>query len=125
MKEAPVNASKALISVITPVYNGERFIESCISVVIDQGCPDVEHIVIDGGSTDATVEVIKGYAETYPHIRWISEKDEGQSDPLSKGRRMAKGIIEGATEVNDGRLAPSNRSRYFTSGPSVFPTPEE
>jgi len=63
-----------MISIITPVYNGERFIDSCIRVVIDQACLDFEHIIIDGGSTDRTVEIIKQYAEKYSHIRWISEK---------------------------------------------------
>ncbi|MGH8000603.1 MAG: glycosyltransferase, partial [Brasilonema sp.] len=52
-----------MISVITPVYNGKGFIESCIKVVIDQNCPNVEHIIVDAGSTDGTVEIIKQYAE--------------------------------------------------------------
>ncbi|MCL1463491.1 glycosyltransferase [Argonema galeatum] len=74
-----------MISIITPVYNGDRFIESCIKVVIDQACPDVEHIIVDGGSTDRTLEIIQQYAEKYPHIRWISEKDSGQLSSI-KGR---------------------------------------
>jgi glycosyltransferase involved in cell wall biosynthesis len=90
-----------MISVITPVYNGERFIESCIKVVIDQACTDVEHIVVDGGSTDRTVEIIKRYAEKYPHIRWTSEKDEGQSDALNKGIGMAKGEVLAILNVDD------------------------
>ncbi|WP_414584585.1 glycosyltransferase family 2 protein [Scytonema sp. PCC 10023] len=90
-----------MISVITPVYNGERFIESCIKVVIDQNCPDIEHIVVDGGSTDQTVEIIKQYAEKYPHIRWISEKDKGQSDAMNKGIAMARGEILAILNVDD------------------------
>ncbi len=90
-----------MISVITPVYNGEKFIESCIKVVIDQNCPDVEHIIVDGGSTDRTVEIIKQYAEKYPHIRWISEKDRGQSDAMNKGIAMAKGEILSILNVDD------------------------
>lgn len=90
-----------MISVITPVYNGERFIESCIKVVIDQNCPDVEHIIVDGGSTDGTVEIIKQYAGKYPHIRWISEKDKGQSDAMNKGIAMAKGEILAILNVDD------------------------
>lgn len=82
-----------MISVITPVYNGERYIEDCIKVVIDQNCLNLEHIIIDGGSTDATVDIIKRYAQQYSHIRWISEKDRGQSDAMNKGIAMAKGII--------------------------------
>ncbi|MBP5973267.1 glycosyltransferase [Brasilonema sp. CT11] len=90
-----------MISVITPVYNGEKFIESCIKVVIDQNCTDVEHIIVDGGSTDRTVEIIKQYAEMYPHIRWISEKDKGQSDAMNKGIAMARGEKLSVLNVDD------------------------
>ncbi|MBD2605356.1 glycosyltransferase [Scytonema hofmannii FACHB-248] len=90
-----------MISVITPVYNGEKFIEACIKVVIEQNCPDVEHIIVDGGSTDRTVEIIKQYAENYPHIRWISEKDKGQSDAMNKGIAIAKGEILAILNVDD------------------------
>lgn len=90
-----------MISVITPVYNGERFIESCIKVVIDQNCPDVEHIIVDGGSKDGTVEIINQYVQKYPHIRWISEKDKGQSDAMNKGITMAKGEILAILNVDD------------------------
>ncbi|MBU1181086.1 MAG: glycosyltransferase [Proteobacteria bacterium] len=90
-----------MISVITPVYNGKRFIESCILNIIKQACPDIEHIIIDGGSTDGTVEIIKGYAERYDHIRWVSEKDNGQSDAMNKGILMARGSILGFLNVDD------------------------
>jgi len=90
-----------MISVITPVYNGERFIEACIQVVIDQQCPDVEHIIVDGGSNDQTVDIIKRYAEQYSHIRWLSEKDQGQSDAMNKGIAMAKGDILNILNVDD------------------------
>lgn len=90
-----------MISVITPVYNGEQFIESCIKVVIDQQCSDLEHIIIDGGSKDATVDIIKRYADSYPHIRWISEKDQGQSDAMNKGIAIAKGEILAILNVDD------------------------
>jgi glycosyltransferase involved in cell wall biosynthesis len=90
-----------MISVITPVYNGEKFIESCIKVVIEQNCPDLEHILVDGGSTDKTVKIIQEYAQNYSHIRWISEKDKGQSDALNKGIAMAKGDILAILNVDD------------------------
>jgi len=89
------------ISVITPVFNGERFIESCIRSVIDQNCPDVEHLIIDGCSTDRTLEIVKQYSETYPHIRWVSEKDKGQSDAMNKGIRMARGDLMGFLNADD------------------------
>lgn len=90
-----------MISVITPVYNGERFIESCIKVVIDQTCLNFEHIIIDGGSTDRTVKIIKQYAKKYSHIHWISEKDQGQSDAMNKGIAIAKGEILAILNVDD------------------------
>lgn len=90
-----------MISVITPVYNGKKFIEACIKVVIEQNCPDVEHIIFDGGSTDGTVDIIKQYAEKYSHIRWISEKDKGQSDAMNKAIAMAKGEILAILNVDD------------------------
>jgi glycosyltransferase involved in cell wall biosynthesis len=90
-----------MISIITPVYNGERFIEFCIKSVIEQNCTDVEHIIVDGCSPDRTVEIIRKYAENHPHIHWISEKDKGQSDAMNKGIAMAGGEILGFLNVDD------------------------
>jgi glycosyltransferase involved in cell wall biosynthesis len=90
-----------MISIITPVYNGEKFIAACIENVIDQNCPNVEHIIMDGGSSDRTVEIIKHYATQYSHIKWISEKDKGQSDAMNKGVLIAKGEILGILNVDD------------------------
>ncbi|MDJ0658452.1 MAG: glycosyltransferase family 2 protein [Crocosphaera sp.] len=90
-----------MISVITPVYNGESYIESCIEVVIEQNCSDVEHLIIDGGSQDQTVAIVKEYAQNYPHIRWISEADQGQSDAMNKGINLAKGEIITILNVDD------------------------
>lgn len=92
---------KFMLSIITPVFNGEMHIQSCISNVISQNCPTVEHIIIDGDSTDKTVEIIKSFASHYPHIRWISENDNGQSDAMNKGIRMAKGEIIGFLNTDD------------------------
>ncbi len=90
-----------MISIITPVYNGQRFIESCIRVVIDQKCVSAEHVIVDGGSTDGTVDMIRRYASDHPHIRWVSEKDRGQSDAMNKGIAIARGEIIGFLNVDD------------------------
>lgn len=91
----------AQLSIITPVFNGIRFIESCIRNVIDQQCGELEHIIVDGGSTDGTVEIIQRYAGEYPHIRWSSEADRGQSHAMNKGIARAAGGILGFLNVDD------------------------
>jgi glycosyltransferase involved in cell wall biosynthesis len=69
--------------------------------VINQACPEVEHLIMDGGSSDRTVEIIRRYADRYPHIRWVSEPDKGQSDAMNKGIKLAKGEIIAILNVDD------------------------
>jgi glycosyltransferase involved in cell wall biosynthesis len=90
-----------MLSIITPVFNGEAHIRTCISNIINQNCPDMEHIIVDGGSGDKTVDIIKSFASQYPHIRWVSEKDNGQSDAMNKGILLAKGEIIGFLNADD------------------------
>lgn len=79
------------ISIITPSYNQGHYIEETITSILDQGYPNLEYIIMDGGSKDNTVEVIKKYEK---HITyWASEKDKGQSDAINKGFRMATGDV--------------------------------
>jgi glycosyltransferase involved in cell wall biosynthesis len=92
---------KPFVSIITPALNAERFIESCMKAVIEQDCPAAEHVIVDGGSSDTTVDIVKEYASRYPHISWISEKDRGQSDAMNKGIAMAKSPIIGFLNVDD------------------------
>jgi glycosyltransferase involved in cell wall biosynthesis len=90
-----------MISVITPVYNGGVHIENCLKTVIDQHCDNLEHIIVDGSSKDSTVSILKQYASTYSHIKWISEPDKGQSDAMNKGIAMANGEVLAILNVDD------------------------
>jgi glycosyltransferase involved in cell wall biosynthesis len=88
-------------SIITPVFNGESFIAGCIESVVTQNCVGVEHIVVDGGSTDRTVEILREKARAHSHLRWISEPDRGQSDALNKGIAMARADYIGILNADD------------------------
>lgn len=82
--------SLPLVSIVTPSFNQAEFIEETILSVKNQDYPNIEHIVIDGGSSDGTIDILK----KYPHLIWISEPDKGQTDAINKGFRMANGEIK-------------------------------
>jgi glycosyltransferase involved in cell wall biosynthesis len=73
---------KPLVSIVTPSYNQGEFIADAIDSVLSQDYPRIEYIVMDGGSTDATLDVLRGYGD---RVRWKSGRDAGQSDAISKG----------------------------------------
>ncbi len=92
------------ISIVTPSYNQGQFIEETIRSVLLQGYPNLEYIVVDGGSDDETVEILERYD---PWIdKWVSEPDEGQSDAINKGFNRATGEI----------FAWLNSDDYYASG---------
>jgi glycosyltransferase involved in cell wall biosynthesis len=80
---------KHKISIITPVLNDEKYIRTAIESVLNQNYPHVEHIVIDGLSTDKTADILK----EYKHLTWISEKDNSGAEAINKGLDMATGDI--------------------------------
>jgi hypothetical protein len=85
------------VSVITPCLNGARYIAEAIESVLVQRGPPVEHIVIDGGSTDGTLDVLR----RYPQVQVISSPDRGMYDALNKGLTVARGAIIGVLNSDD------------------------
>lgn len=85
------------ISVVTASLNQAKYIEDAMVSVLEQQYPNFEHIIMDGGSTDETLEILK----RYPQVRWISEPDEGQADAINKGFRIASGEIVAWLNADD------------------------
>jgi glycosyltransferase involved in cell wall biosynthesis len=85
------------VSIVTTSYNQAHFIDKTIQNVMEQNYPDIEHIIIDGVSTDGTIDVLR----KYNHLTWVSEPDEGQSDALNKGLKMVSGDIVGILNSDD------------------------
>ena len=97
---------KPLISIITVVFNGEKYLEETIQSVINQTYSNVEYIIIDGGSSDGTLDIIKKYEERIDY--WVSEKDRGIYDAMNKGIDVASGkwlnFMNGGDEFYDNKV---------------------
>ena len=87
------------ISIVTVCYNSAATIERAIQSVLSQSYPDVEYIVIDGGSADGTVDIIKKYQSKIAHF--VSEKDGGIYDAMNKGIALATGDVVGILNSDD------------------------
>lgn len=112
-----INKIHPKISIVTPSYNQGRFIEIAIESVLAQNYPNFEHIILDNCSTDQTLAIL----EKYPHLIWKSEPDQGQSDALNQGFRMATGEIIGWLNADDQYLPGcfNQVTKAFTNHPET------
>lgn len=89
-REFPIIQMNRIVSIITPSFNQGQFIEETIQSVLDQDYSNIEYVIVDGGSTDNTLDILRRFGD---RIRWISEKDAGQADAISKGVGMTTGDV--------------------------------
>jgi len=111
--------SRPTISIVTPSFNQAEFIERTIDSVLGQGYPGLEYIVVDGASTDGTVEILARFGD---RIRWTSEKDSGQSEAINKGLRAATGDIVAFLNSDDEYLpgALFRVAEFFEHNPTTM-----
>ena len=108
------------ISIVTPSYNQVEFLEQTLTSVLNQRYSNLEYIVMDGGSNDGSVDLIKKYSDRITH--WVSEKDAGQSDAINRGFEKATGVIFGWINSDD-LLEPGaleTVGKYFAENPECL-----
>jgi glycosyltransferase involved in cell wall biosynthesis len=118
MSEQREPAVAPLVSIVTPVLNGARYLPEALESVRAQDHPRIEHIVVDGGSTDGTLEVLR----RAPGIRWTTGRDAGMYDAINRGFAMAEGEVLAYHNADDryaGSDAVSSAVRYLAEHPEV------
>jgi len=109
------------ISLVTPCYQASRYIAETIESVLGQDYDDIEYWIVDGGSTDGTVEIIEKY-KSDSRLKWISEKDRGQSDALNKGLQRCTGDVFNWINADDAFTSGALRAvaeTYASSGADI------
>jgi glycosyltransferase involved in cell wall biosynthesis len=91
---------RPLVSIITPSLNQGDFLEACLKSVMTQSYEHLEHVVMDGGSTDSSLSILKGYEDAYP-LRWQSRQDSGMYEAIDRGLREARGDIIAYINADD------------------------
>jgi len=89
------------LSIITITYNSAQTLQRALESVQSQTYKDIEHVIVDGASTDGTKELIETYAKAHANVRWVSEKDKGIYDALNKGIKLATGDVIGFLHSDD------------------------
>ncbi len=96
------------ISIITITFNSAKTIQRALESVLSQTYPDIEHVIVDGASSDGTKEIIEAYAKKHQNVRWKSEKDSGIYNAINKGIRMATGDVIGFLHSDDVFFSPDS-----------------
>jgi glycosyltransferase involved in cell wall biosynthesis len=111
--------NQPLVSVVVPCLNRAHYLVPTVESILQQDYPNIECIVVDGGSSDGTIEILKGYSN---RIKWISEPDKGHADAINKGWQMSKGEILAWLNADDCYVVPDAIMKavdYFKSNPEV------
>ena len=114
-----MTANLLKITIVTPSYNQDRYLEQTIRSIVEQGYPALEYMILDGGSTDGSVEILKKYERHLAY--WTSQKDAGQADAISRGFARATGDILGWVNSDDFLLpeALEKVGKFFVRNPQT------